>query len=348
MIEQVKEIKKLLEAKKYSVAETKSSALLKSITSLDNYSDYVECFLIYIKSLKKNVKNLKALQELENVSKKFPYEIGFVEELFDSYISLKKYNEAKVSLKRLIEISPENIEYYKLLVNLYLEQNNYNLDDLLVIKKVIDYLTYNTELIESFSQLLKKEESYSEYLYYIKLLRNLEPDKLSHLKKEAEALLLLGMLTESINIILNYFSYKIEEEQIDIEFISTLDEFTDAFRSIGEKSIVISLFIQALPKAVKTKNTTLIQKFKDFALKNKIEFIFNSLTDFQYRPKNISEKNEEEFIKNIVQLKYNKSYFSQDKLAKCFNKSFMETQISKNHYIFVLSLLQQNIDYTKI
>jgi hypothetical protein len=336
------EIDNLIKRKQFIVAEQKGRDLLKVLkpSVADEYDYWVRNIMLVADSLTKNVKNLKALEDLEKAHEQYPFEKRFLTEILELSIKLKRLPRAEAILKSLINISPDDLQLRLKLVNFYLERDD-NSNAIQELNNIISYEIYDLSIHRLLAICLGKEGLLAEQLNQVKFLQKLQPESAQMIVEEANILIKMGQAVQAFELIDNLLNYKLENGQVDKEFVGCLSGFANLFMAYGYRDVLAELFIRALVSGfVKAPNDVRLSLEK-FAREMKWELLFNYLTKNHMVIK-YDNSNENDLIENIGLLLQNSKHFPEQKISlrDYLKKAEIYKVFSKHFAPFVRSLVE--------
>jgi hypothetical protein len=338
----IADLDNLVKRKQFIVAEQRGRDLLK-VLKPENPADYeywVQTTILVADSLIKNVKNLKALEDLEKAHDLFPFEHRFLAQILELSIKLKRMPRAEAILKSLINISPDDLQLRLKMVNFYLDKDD-NLSAIQELNNIISFEIYDVGIHRLLAICLGKEGLLVEQLNQVKFLQKLQPESALMVIEEANILIKLGQPVKAFELIDNLLNYKLDENQIDKEFVTSLANFSNLYIAYGFKDLLAELFIKTMVTNFQKVPNDIKISLEKFSKDMKWDLIFNFLGKNQMVIK-FDQSNELDLIENVgLLLQYNK-YIGDQKvsLKEYLNKVDLYKYLAKHFQPFVKSLVE--------
>ncbi len=342
------EFSELIKRKQFMIVQKKVFEffkILKPFESNDDYEAYIIASLLMAEAFSKDVKNLKALEELEKISKIFPFETRILNKMFDISVKLKRFAQAETILKSCVSSEPDNNDFKVQLVHFYLEHSQIQ-KAIGMLLFLIDSGAYDPSLYWMIADNFGKTSNHFHKLNQIKLLQQLKPSNPYLLMEEASVMTSIGHAKKGFDIISDLINYSFETNMVTPEIYSCIMSFSELFIALGYRDLLAEYFIRALLQTEYTKLPLDIkQQLEKYAKENEFMFIFNFIVKPQVIMKyeNVPENS---ILENIIYIVQNKKYFDEKKhsfkdYVRKLNSSSLNLQknVGKALYPFIYSLI---------
>lgn len=277
------ELKSLFAKKQFQLCEKKAITLLGNIkvTDENSYIIFRETTILLNHLLISSAKIPGAENLMKNAVNRYPFEEKFLVRLAEIYHRLKRDDNLREVLEKLVDIDPTDFKHRIRLIT-HLIKINKNIQAIIHIKYLLSLDCVEINLLKLLISLSGKEEIFSEQLKYINLGQNLFPEDDLLVIEEARALFRLKQYFQAFEVIEDFIDSKIEMKNIDPGLADILLEFSELYFITGFRDLLVKNFFRLLVLERQKQDKELKLKLANLATEINMEILFKYFSNSDF------------------------------------------------------------------
>lgn len=269
------EIESLNQRRQFNIAEIRAKKLISELKlkAPNNTDQLINANLLLAESLSRSAKNLLAIDLLEKLNSRFPYEEKILLALLELYTKLKRNINIEKTIRAIIYSNPDNTSNYLKLIDIF-SKNPDKLMLVIELEKMIADGIIQTSVYRLLASALDEEKLFTDKLRVLEMLQKLDPSDISVIREEVKSLFSLHDYYQAFQIMDALIVRLFEKGEYSTELSETLSEYGNFYLKLGYAD-TLSEYIIRLFLIYNTSSLPMKQKLEKLAKDYNLEICFN-------------------------------------------------------------------------